>query len=131
MEAMKERAKGKAALFQHHLKQYADACVVHCMLVLIIRKEENTQKKLHARLASLDEQKKLDQEATEYQLLRKEEDDKISHQKKEIREALDACMLDKEKQAAAEKQQSEIDDEKIKIYTRTKKVCFLHKIIVN
>ena len=93
--------------------------------MIIYRKEENTQKKLQARLASLDEQKKLDEEATEYHLQRKEEDDKMLHQKKEIREALDACLLDKEKQEAAEKQQSEIDDEKIKIYTTTKKVITL------
>ena len=81
------------------------------------------QKKLKARLACLEDQKKLDQEAVEYHLQRKEDDDEMSKQKVVLRQELDACMLDKAKQEAAEKRQSEIDEEKMKIYTKTKRVC--------
>ncbi len=88
------------------------------------RSEEKTQKKLEARLASLDEQKKLDQEAMKYHLKRKDDDDQKSMQKAVLRQELDTCMLDKESQAAEETKQSEIDEEKMKIYTNTKRVNY-------
>lgn len=67
----------------------------------------------------------------EYHLKRKEDDDKLLQQKSELRQELDACMLDKEKQAAAEKKQSEIDEEKMKIYTKTKRVIYIVRVCID
>lgn len=73
-------------------------------------------------MSCLDEQKKLDQEAMEYHLKRKEEDDEESKQKALLRQELDACVLDRERQVSIEKQQDETDEERRNIYTNTKRV---------
>lgn len=77
---------------------------------------------MEERLGALEEQKKLDNEAFEHQLLRKKQDKEHFEKKEEHRRELDMVLEDKKKAAMLELQQAQIDEEKMKIYIKTKKV---------
>lgn len=88
----------------------------------ICRREQKTQKCLQERLAALDEQKKLIEEALEQQLKRKTLDDEQVGKRAEFRHELDMFVEGKKKVAAEENQQSQAAEEKIRLYLKAKKV---------
>jgi uncharacterized protein HemX len=86
------------------------------------RNKEKTQKQLEERLAKLEEQKKLNEQAIEQQLERKELMDECKRKQAEFGRELDMVMEGKKKVAAEEQQKSQINDERINVYLNAKKV---------
>lgn len=86
------------------------------------RYEAKTQRGLEERLANLKEQKRLDEEAVQQQLKRKELDEECIRKQAELRHELDMVMEGKKKAEADEVHQSQVDEERIKIYLKAKKV---------
>lgn len=73
-------------------------------------------------MAALEEQKRLDEEALEQHLQRKELHDEHIKKRAEFKHELDAVVEDKRKAETAERQQIQTDEERIEIYTKAKKV---------
>lgn len=88
----------------------------------MIRHESRTQQRLEERLTALEEQKKLDSEAIDDQLRKRELVEEHAKRILQHRHDLDGALEANQRTAAAEMQQLQIEEEKKKIYLKTKKV---------
>ena len=95
---------------------------MHSFILHYYRYEGKTQTNLEERLANLKEQKRLDEEAIEQQLKRKELNDECIRKQAELRHDLDMVMEGKKKVEGDEAQRSQVDEERIKIYLKAKTV---------
>lgn len=123
MTAAEERSKQRMIFAQHHLEQLVNSVTsAYSIYITVYRNEGKTQRRLKERLDSLDEQKRLDEEAIEQQLQRKAHGDESIRKQAELRHELDMVLELKRKADAEEQKQSQVDEERIKIYTKAKKV---------
>ena len=83
---------------------------------------------MEERFHALEEQKDLNNEATEDQLKRKRLEEERAQKQKEYRHELDKALENKKAAAAREMQQWQIDEEKRILYTKTKKVSLFYPI---
>lgn len=77
---------------------------------------------MQERLVALEEQKVLDDEAIEEQLRTRELVEECVKKQQDYRHDLDVALEDKKKAIAAGTQQLQNEEEKMKIYIKTKKV---------
>lgn len=94
--------------------------MVYYIKLCINRSAEKTEGKLKERLADLEEQKKLEEEAAEYLLKKSELNGANVLKQAHLKQELDAAMEKKKLAEATDKQLSQAEDERIKMYTGTK-----------